>query len=406
MYFCAVHSIGSAPMTNKRAKQTILKNILGKLHLYLGLLFGLIFFTICLTGMLLSFEKELTPLLWPKEQKVIVQNNRLSLAHISQKAETIFPDKKLFRIEILAAPSRSIRIQYGQKKGGYWYAYINPYTGEILSKGQQRDRFFQNILDIHRFLLVDKIGTTITGVSALAALFLALIGIYLWWPKNKSNLKQRLTIKSSASTKRKVWDFHAVGGFYASLFLIIFTLTGLTWSFDWYNKQFYQLLGSTKTSTKEKISNANKLASSDYLILDTIYQQLNTLYPTSGNIIITFPEKKDFAFALTKEDLSNSTLQINQAFFDSKSGQLLKNNPLDKLPLAQQVQRMMKSIHMGSIFGLPSKIIAFLAVTLATSLPITGIWIWLNKRNKKNRKKKKKLTKNQQNKSIQIQSIP
>jgi uncharacterized iron-regulated membrane protein len=47
-------------MTNKRAKQNILKNILGKLHLYFGLLFGVIFFAVCVTGMLLSFEKELT----------------------------------------------------------------------------------------------------------------------------------------------------------------------------------------------------------------------------------------------------------------------------------------------------------------------------------------------------------
>ncbi|KKO89551.1 hypothetical protein AAW12_18050 [Sphingobacterium sp. Ag1] len=386
-------------MTNKRAKQKSLKNILRKLHLYLGLLFGIIFFTVCVTGMLLSFEKELTPLLWPKEQQVTVQSNRLSLAHISQKAEAIFPDKKLFRIEIPADPSRSFRIQYGQKKTGYWYAYINPYTGALLSKGRQSDRFFQKTLDIHRFLLVEKIGSTLTGISALAAFFLTLSGIYLWWPKNKSMLKQRVTMKMAASLKRKIWDFHAVGGFYASLFLIIFTLTGLTWSFDWYNKQFYKVLGSPQKSTKEKIGNINNQAFSDYLVLDTIYQQLNSLYPSSGNIIITFPEKKDLAFALTKENFSNATLQINQAFFDSKSGQLLKNNPLEKLPLAQQAQRMMKSIHMGSIFGLPSKIIVFLAVTLATSLPITGIWIWLNKR------RKKKPSKSQKKKAIQLQTI-
>ncbi|MGE8429605.1 MAG: PepSY-associated TM helix domain-containing protein [Sphingobacterium sp.] len=385
-------------MTHKRAKQKSLKNILGKLHLFLGLLFGVIFFTVCVTGMLLSFEKELTPLLWPKEQQVTVQTNRLSLAHISQKAEAIYPHKKLFRIEIPSDPSRSVRIQYGQKKTGYWYAYMNPYTGALLSKGRQSDRFFQKTLDIHRFLLVEKIGSTLTGISALAALILALSGVYLWWPKNKYMLKQRVTMKMAASFKRKIWDFHAVGGFYASLFLIVFTLTGLTWSFDWYNKQFYKVLGSTQKSTKEKISNTNKLAFSDYLVLDTIYQQLNNLYPTSGNIIVTFPEKKDLAFALTKENFSNSILQINQAFFDSKSGQLLKNNPLEKLPLAQQVQRMMKPIHMGSIFGLPSKIIAFLAVTLAASLPITGIWIWLNKR------KKKTPSKSQKKKAIQLQT--
>ncbi|ULT25271.1 PepSY domain-containing protein [Sphingobacterium sp. E70] len=59
--------------------------------------------------------------------------------------------------------------------------------------------------------MIDKIGATITGISAIATLFLAISGIYLWWPKNKLLLKQRLKINMSASTKRKVWDFHAVG---------------------------------------------------------------------------------------------------------------------------------------------------------------------------------------------------
>ncbi|MGE8380596.1 MAG: PepSY-associated TM helix domain-containing protein, partial [Sphingobacterium sp.] len=226
-------------MANKTTKKNSLKRVFQQLHLYIGLFFGLIFLTVCVTGMLLSFEKELTPLLWPKEQRVVVLENRLPLDAVVSEARNIFPNKRLFRIEIFADPSRSYRVQYGSKKEKYWYAYINPYTGEVLSKGAQAERFFQKVLDIHRFLLIDKIGATITGISAIATLFLAISGIYLWWPKNKLLLKQRFKINMSASTKRKVWDFHAVGGFYAALFLLIFTLTGLTWSFDWYNKQFF-----------------------------------------------------------------------------------------------------------------------------------------------------------------------
>lgn len=377
-------------MANKTIQKNKLKNIFQQLHLYLGLVFGVIFLIVCITGMLLSFEKELTPPLWPKEQRVEVLKTRLPLDAIASEAKNIFPDKRLFRLEIFADPSRSYRIQYGSKKEKYWYAYINPYTGEVLSKGAQSERFFQKTLDLHRFLLIDKVGATITGISAIATLFLAISGIYLWWPKNKQLLKQRLKIKLSASTKRKVWDFHAVGGFYAAFFLLIFTLTGLTWSFDWYNQQFFGVFGAKTKPVKEKVKNIVQEVPTGLSPLETIHQRVNSLYPDPGNILMTFPEKENLALSLTKESFAGSLLQINQAYFDSKSGKLIKNNPMNTLPLADQMRKMVKPIHIGSVFGLPSKIIVFLAVSLAASLPITGVWIWLNKRNKKSAPRKKK----------------
>jgi len=48
-------------------------------------------------------------------------------------------------------------------------------------------------------------------------------------------------------------------------------------------------------------------------------------------------------------------------------------------------------IHVGSIFGLPTKIIAFIVSLLCASLPVTGFMIWYG-RNKK--KKVKSLTNN------------
>ncbi|MCS4226307.1 PepSY domain-containing protein [Sphingobacterium sp. BIGb0165] len=382
-------------MANKTTNKTSLKKVFQQLHLYIGLLFGLIFLTVCVTGMLLSFEKELTPLLWPKEQRVVVLDNRLPLDAIVSKARNIFPNKRLFRVEIPADPSRSYRVQYGSKKEKYWYAYISPYTGEVLSKGAQAGRFFQKVLDIHRFLLIDKIGATITGISAIATLFLAISGIYLWWPKNKKLLKQRLKIGLSGSTKRKVWDFHAVGGFYATFFLLIFTLTGLTWSFDWYNRQFFRLFGADTKTVKEKVKNPTSEIPVVFSPLETMYQQINNLYPNPGNILMTFPDQGNLAFSLTKESFAGTLLQINQAYFDSRSGKLIKNNPMNKLPLAEQMRKMVKPIHVGSVFGLPSKIIVFLAVSLAASLPITGLWIWFNKSGKKTTPRKKRRLKGQ-----------
>ena len=58
-------------------------------------------------------------------------------------------------------------------------------------------------------------------------------------------------------------------------------------------------------------------------------------------------------------------------------------------PLNVQFASLIKPIHTGEIFGNFSKIIYFLACLIATSLPLTGTIIWLNKLKKKKKKKAK-----------------
>ncbi|MGZ5221534.1 MAG: PepSY domain-containing protein, partial [Chitinophagaceae bacterium] len=46
-----------------------------------------------------------------------------------------------------------------------------------------------------------------------------------------------------------------------------------------------------------------------------------------------------------------------------------------------------KAIHVGNVYGTLTKIIYFIACLIATSLPITGTMIWLNKLRKKRKGK-------------------
>jgi uncharacterized iron-regulated membrane protein len=62
-------------------------------------------------------------------------------------------------------------------------------------------------------------------------------------------------------------------------------------------------------------------------------------------------------------------------------------------PFNVQIASLIKPIHTGEIFGTFSKIIYFLACLIATSLPITGTLIWLNKMKKGSKKKKVKRAK-------------
>ncbi len=68
---------------------------------------------------------------------------------------------------------------------------MNPYTGELLGKGDQEVRkFFRVVTDWHRWLGASvesrATGRAITGASNLAFPFLVGTGFYLWWPRGEA----------------------------------------------------------------------------------------------------------------------------------------------------------------------------------------------------------------------------
>ena len=87
-----------------------------------------------------------------------------------------------------------------------------------------------------------SVGKLIVGISTVAALLIVITGLMLWWPKSKSMLKSRLTVKCN-NLSTFCYTFHAAGGFYISIFLLVIILTGLTWSFGWYKDFLTMIIG-------------------------------------------------------------------------------------------------------------------------------------------------------------------
>ncbi|MCY1382113.1 PepSY-associated TM region [compost metagenome] len=71
---------------------------------------------------------------------------------------------------------------------------------------------------------------------------------------------------------------------------------------------------------------------------------------------------------------------------DQYSAVILKKEIFSELPLNERIGGSIKALHVGDVYGLFTKIIYFLACLIATSLPITGTMIWINKMKKKTKK--------------------
>lgn len=364
---------------NKKIKKSI-----GWLHLWLGLGSGLIVFIVALTGSLLVFEKEIDQFLNPEFYTVnTIGSTKKTLDYCTTVLEKDYSVKKISRISTYNDPMRTIVIVGKNKDKEAQIFSMDPYTGKVLGTVLQKNRFYSIVLSLHRQLLLDDVGEMITGISCLIFVFMLISGLILWWPKKMKNLKQRLTVKWSASFKRVNWDFHSTFGFYSFLVLLIISLTGLTWSFKWFESGMYFLADGAIKKASPKVENPTKIDPKldQTSFYQNLYKKTDSIFPYKGNIQIRMPSDTINSILVLKEyaDISIPN-QSSAVYFDKYTSKNIETRPYESFSNGDRVRRLIYPIHTGSIYGYPTKIIAFLVTLFALTLPISGLIIWLGRK--------------------------
>lgn len=360
------------------------KKLIGQLHLWLGLATGLVVVIVALTGCLLVFEKEIDESVNRNFYFVTVpqQVQRLPLDKLMQAAALVHPSLTITRIGIeTAAPDRSFLFM--SKKGKQtWLTAVHPYTGQVIRTMDYNKRFFTIVLQLHRTLLMNEAGRAITGVSCLVFLVMILTGLILWWPKRWRMLKQRMAVKWTASRKRINWDLHAVGGFYAHLALFTIALTGLTWAYKWFNNGIFLVFDGKPYKKREApVNTVQQPAGAGYY--EQVYRTANKLLAYKGKMTILIPEQDSLSLTVSKENYEASISNVTDVlYFEKGTGRILKDRLYNNESTGWKARRIAYPIHTGQIYGLPTKIIAFIACLVAIGLPITGLYIWLGRKKK------------------------
>jgi len=363
-----------------------LKQIFGKLHLWLGLASGLVVLIVAGTGILLVFEDELDE--WANHDFYFVtvpQNARpLPMDSLVHAAAAFNPALKLTRIYAeTQAPDRSVVIMAKKGKMKTWNIAVDPYTGKVIKGRDQNKTFFGFVLDLHRRLCMNEVGKAITGASCLIFAIMIITGLVLWWPKRWQVLKQRTRIAWSSNWKRLNWDLHAVGGFYVHLILLAISLTGLTWAYPWFNNAIY-LMADGKPMKKNEAP-VNKIKQPiEAGFYESLYQQTNNKLPYKGRVTMLFPEKENQSVTVNKMNREASVNNVVDAlYFEKGTGRLLKENLFKNSSTGNKIRRMVYPIHTGRLYGWPTQILALIAAIVAFSLPITGLNIYLVGRKKR-----------------------
>ncbi|WP_407429756.1 PepSY-associated TM helix domain-containing protein [Arcticibacter sp.] len=285
--------------------------------------------------------------------------------------------------------------------------YVNQYTGAILGDSKTTktatSEFMQTMFSLHRWLLLDKIekpifgelenrtlGSYISGTATILFTFGVITGMIIWIPKRAKSWRQGLKIKTKGSWKRTNHDLHNTLGFYSCILLFIMGVTGPQWSFPWYREALQKTLGTYKSPDaapkQAPLSQLPTVKSPGTLTAEEYIMAVNAILDYEGDYTVSLPSDSTAPVNVAKNKLGFfAPAASDKVVLDQYTAQALEVEKFSDKPFNERVGGSIKALHVGDVYGMFSKILYFIACLIATSLPVTGTLIWINKMKKKPR---------------------
>jgi uncharacterized iron-regulated membrane protein len=370
-----------------------IKKIFGKLHLWLGLVSGLLVVFLGITGCMLAFQKEIESFTLSYREIKPEQKEFLPPSVLKDIGAAQLPGKHLHAV-LYEGKDRAAQVIFYQFEPEEYYhiVYVNPYSGDVIKVKDMNKDFFRVVTMGHYYLwLPAHIGQPIVASATLIFLVMMITGLILWWPKNKAARKQRFTIKWDAKWRRKNYDLHNVLGFYATWVAIILALTGMVWGFQWFANGVHKAAGGeTSLVYIEPVSDTTKTYNLQQPGIDVVWERMKKEYPNAEILEVHVPETDASPIAANANPDASTYWKTDYRYFDQYTLEELPAQSIyGRFPTAvaaDKLIRMNYDIHTGAIWGLPGKILMFFASLIAASLPITGFYIWWGRKYKKKNK--------------------
>ncbi|ERJ58370.1 PepSY-associated TM helix domain-containing protein [Sphingobacterium paucimobilis] len=283
---------------------------------------------------------------------------------------------------------------------------LNPYTGQVIGDpSDERTKtaaLMQTMFGLHRWLLLNevekpiiegvenrKLGSWITGTATLLFLLGVVSGMIIWFPAKMRGWKNGLKIKWSARWKRINHDLHNTLGFYSCIILFLMSVTGPFWSFEWYRAGWQKTWGTYKSpdapkEDKPALVSVLPTDGKEPLTIEETILIVNKLLPYDGDITVNFAKDSVGTVSVSKNRIGFFAPSAGDKLtLDQYSGTVLEKDIFRDKPFNERASASIKALHIGDIYGPFSKLLYFMACLIATSLPVTGTMIWINKMKKK-----------------------
>lgn len=225
------------PLRSKAVREWVLD-----IHAWMGAASALVILLTSITGAALLFAG---PLMKAETGALSVTGPRTSPVSVealvskaqSVAGETFIPVGYLGPNAEIITPADMI---YGLSDAPDWGGEVqiisfDPATAEPTGTFYLDRTLTHKLIDFHYELLAGDVGAFLVAIIGICMAVLAVMGLYLWWPRRWRVLSKATTHSLKGPLLVKSFRLHSLSGFWLSLAVLLWGLSGTYWSKpDWF----------------------------------------------------------------------------------------------------------------------------------------------------------------------------
>ena len=354
------------------------------LHLILSIIFAIPLLVIGVTGAILSYQHELEEIINLNAAKVEKMGEMLSVEQILQSFSEQTGVKQPARLVLPKNESEAIKI-YANNSDAY---LVNPYTAQIIGK-DYGVAFVRVAMSLHRNLglaltgnkTAGEVGKQIVGASTVAMIVLVISGVWLHFPRLKRKFAEAVKPNFKLKKYALFHNLHTSFGVLSAAIYLIICLTGLMWSYRWYNGAVTELFVSEQNLPKETVqkdgapAKAEGKKSAEYKFSDA--QKAYEIFKSSGI------EYKEFSLMLAAGDKINvryyepdapNTARPKMTAVNVKEAKMAEQKQTDGITVGM-VKSTNYQLHTGYFFGIAGKILWSVVSLLMALFIFSGFYM-------------------------------
>lgn len=347
--------------------------ILFNVHLILSIVFSIPLLIIGVTGAILSYQHELEELINADSKKVEKTGEMQSVEKILQSFSEQTGVKQPARLVVPKSDDEAFVI-YANRNDAY---LVDPYTAQIIGKDRGTG-FVLTVMALHRNLglalsgnkTAAEVGKQIVGASATAMILLVISGVWLHFPRLRRKFIEAIKPNFKLKKYALFYNLHTSLGSLSAVIYLLICLTGLNWSYSWYNDAVMKLFVSSQNlpqASAPKVATSKDHATSPakeeskkpdtYKFSDA--QRAYEIFRSSGI------EYKEFTLMLAAGDKigiryyepdAPATARPKGASVKLKEGKVAQQKQTDGITVGE-FKDANYQLHTGYFFGLAGKIL-------------------------------------------------
>lgn len=364
---------------------TLFRSLLFWLHLATGVLAGVVILVMSVTGVALTYEKQM--LEWADRPVRTTpggaEGTPLAPEALVAAALAARPSGAVTTMTRRAAPGTPVTVSFGNGSA----LLLEQVGGAVLGEPSPRLRaFFRTMTAWHRWLALEgtgrATGRSVTGAANLAFLGIVVSGLYLWVPRiwTRRQVAQVAWFRRGLTGKARDFNWHNVIGIWAAVPLLVVVVGAVPISYPWASNAVYRLAGDVPPAPGggpaqgRAEPRGTTPGAPSFAGLDAAWSTAQTAVTPWRAMTVRLGGASDAPFVFTVDEGNAGQPQLRHTItVDRRSGAIVAHERFGDLSAGRRLRSWLRFAHTGEYYGVAGQTAAGLASAGGAVLVYTGI---------------------------------